>query len=369
MRAKSLFLMAIAGLIAIFIAPAITTGQPGGGKKSFGSFGDPGSRFDSMANGRASIAISEIKGFGKDFALQYAQDRGISNGQFTRSQYIEFSNQLGEQMKARFSGGGAGGDKGGKKGFEFPGGGNPDGGGFGKGKKGFGGGDPGAFPGGGNSQTTPPSPDIINQLADADFKRRDNNDDGKLNIDEMPDSLRRSLVKWDKSNDGLINRDEYREYFASRLGGGNDDSKATSGIASILIDEDELDRKTVVFRAGGKVPPGLPSWFKELEVDGQVPLYSWRGAKKSHDEFKTWDINDDGLITMEEAMKVQQLAKGGPRTNGGPTISISSVGDSSSERPSFGGNGWSKKGGGGPPGGGPPGGGDFGKKKRGFGGN
>jgi Ca2+-binding EF-hand superfamily protein len=178
----------------------------------------------------------------------------------------------------------------------------------------------------------PSGADVINQLADADFRRRDTNGDGKLNEDEMPGPLRFALAKWDKNGDGFIDMYEYRDYFGARLGGGGGDDSGTRGIASIIIEEEELDRKPVVFRAGGKMPAGLPPWFKELDTDGdgQVALYEWRRAGKDLDEFKNWDLNDDGLITPEEAIKV--LVMNSPKGSANASVA-SANGTFGGERP------------------------------------
>src|SRR5205807_4347246 len=128
------------------------------------------------------------------------------------------------------------------------------------------------------------------------------------NQDEMGGKLRFNLAKYDTNNDGLIDMTEFRVYYAAMLQGG-DDNQGPKGIAAIVIDDDELDRKVVVFRAGGKMPANLPAWFKELDTDGdgQVAIYEWRRANKPIDEFRTWDLNDDGFITPDEAMKQQGL--------------------------------------------------------------
>jgi Ca2+-binding EF-hand superfamily protein len=132
--------------------------------------------------------------------------------------------------------------------------------------------------------------------------------------------LRSNLAKYDKNGDGLIDMYEYREYFNARLAGnvGGRDDGGTRGIASIIIEEEELDRKPVVFRAGGQMPAGLPAWFKELDTDGdgQVALYEWRKGGKNLDQFRDWDLNDDGFITPEEVIKC--LAKSSPKTSTSP---------------------------------------------------
>ena len=158
---------------------------------------------------------------------------------------------------------------------------------------------------------------MVNLLADSDFKRRDANGDGFLNQDEMPASLRSNLAKWDRNGDGLIDIQEYRAYYGARLAGDQEANMTPKGVTSIIIDEDELDRKPVVLRAG-KLPANMPAWFKQLDTDGdgQVALYEWRAGGKSLDEFKTWDMNDDGFITPEEALKGLEVhAKDNPKGN------------------------------------------------------
>ncbi len=59
----------------------------------------------------------------------------------------------------------------------------------------------------------------------------------------------------------------------------------------------------------GKVreqPKGLPSWFKQLDLDkdGQISLEEWvKGGKKAA-EFRQWDRNDDGFITADEILHI-----------------------------------------------------------------
>jgi Ca2+-binding EF-hand superfamily protein len=310
-----------------------------------GGFGntDPSAMFDRLAKGNPTIAISSLNWY-RSTAEQYAKEKGISNGQLTRTQWIEMSEQFNAKAAAAFGGGGGG-----------KGGGGP-------GKKGA---DTILMPGGGGGPiqlNQPANLDFINQMADDAFKRYDANGDGKLNQDEMPEKLKSSLAKWDRNNDTFIDRDEYREFFRAeflnRMGGGgpagNDASKA---IASIFIEEEELDKKTLVYRGGkdGKLPPGLPAWFKELDdsgdKDGQVAMWEWRKfGKQELNEFLKWDLNDDGYITAEEALKVLGIS-------GTPTVRASSQDEKQGGWQGFkggkGGKGGGKggKGGGGPFGG------------------
>jgi hypothetical protein len=328
MHARPLFALLLLGFAGIISMPAFTLGQTGGGKGKGGQKGmDANSSFDYYAQGQPFLLISNIKR-NQDLAIQFAKEKRITNGQLNRAQWLEFQ----DQVKAKVIGGMGGGGKG-----------APQGGGL-KMKGGaadLGGGLPITL-----TPAAPASPDFVNGLADTDFRRLDTNGDGKLNQDEMSDRLKSNLAKWDKNSDGLIDMFEYREFFresfAARMGGGGGGGggggdPTARGIASIFIEEEELDRKTIVFRAGGKMPAGLPSWFKELDdngdQDGQVALWEWRKGGKALDDFKIWDLNDDGFITPEEAVKVQSaLGKNGLADSGRPSVGSSDA----SGRPSGG---------------------------------
>lgn len=333
MRAVNLCGLTILGVALVVIAPAVTNGQfqPGGGRGNMGGgFGqDPNVLFDFLAKGRTFFLISETRSFNAPLT-QFAQERGISSGQITRQQFLDFQDWRAKQNLTI-------------------GGGKPFGG-FGK-KGGF----EGMMPAPGVSpQGIPPNPDLINQLAEAEFRMRDRNGDGRLNQEEMPGSVRNNMAKWDKNSDGLTDLGEFKEYYAAKMLG-NDDPSTTKGIASIIIEEEDLDRRPVVFRAGGKTPTGLPAWFKELDTDGdgQAALYEWRKTGKPMDEFANWDLNGDGFITPEEAIRQQSvIAKSTPsKTGSGSMATSSEEGEGKMRRPWFGkgggdsGSGKSSKGG------------------------
>lgn len=346
MRKVTVFALLIVGAALLVLLPAITIGQPGGGggfrQKGGGGpgggglgGGDPNVLFEYYAKGRSYFLISETR-TQRDALTAYAQEKGISSGQITRQQFLDFS----EQMKAKAGAPPAGGTPGGGS-FTIPAGGfNP--GGF---KKKGG-------PGGADPAIVAADPTALYPFADAEFKRQDANGDGKLVPEEMPRSLKANLEKWDKNGDGFIDIFEYRAYYVARMQGSEDASnQGAKGIASIIIDEEDLDRKPVVFRVGGKMPPGLPDWFMKLDTDkdGQVALYEWRVANKSLDEFKLWDLNDDGFITAEEASKHQALvAKDNPTRGSMASSGYDAGATSDDQRPNMG-KGFGKGGGGGNP--------------------
>jgi len=115
----------------------------------------------------------------------------------------------------------------------------------------------------------------------------------------------------------------------------------------------EEEKRPVVYRAG-KLPKELPPWFAQLDEDkdGQVGLYEWKKAGRPLSEFQAMDLNGDGFVTVEEALRYMK--------GQGKNVAANAPSNGFGGAPSFGGS--PSYGGapsyGGPPGmGGPPGGG------------
>jgi Ca2+-binding EF-hand superfamily protein len=177
-------------------------------------------------------------------------------------------------------------------------------------------------------------------MADNMFQKYDQNGDGQLNYDEMPEALRSERDKWDTNKDGFIDRNEFKAYFQARIqqsmaeraamggqsfGGGFGTDPGQGAEPPV-----EEEKKPVVYRVGN-LPKELPSWFKELDTDGdaQIGLYEWKASKRPIEEFMKMDRNGDGFLTVAEVLRYQGLnspKNGSPGSNGANTSGPSFAG-------------------------------------------
>jgi Ca2+-binding EF-hand superfamily protein len=241
---------------------------------------------------------------------EWMKKNGIQDDKITLDMLNKAWPQVSEGMKTRFSGGsmrfGPPGQSTGGSSGSSPGpmGGTPSS--TGKPLE------PGKSPAGAASSGDA-KPNDTKQWAETEFKRRDENNDGKLHRDEMSSRMRDDLGRWDTSKDGLIDLPEYTAYVESRVQREEAETKANAALTIII--EDDIDQRPVVFRAG-KLPKDLPSWFQELDIDtdGQVSLYEWRKPRKEVEEFRQYDRNDDGFIIAEEVLWQKSQSASGTKT-------------------------------------------------------
>lgn len=315
MRIRSFVLL---GLLALLIPAEAASQFPSGGSSGGGrgSFGDPSKLFDMMSGGRDFVTRDSLPNpLLAGMFDRFAQQMGVTDGKITREQFNGYI-----QQKAAEKAGGA-----------PPGMGGPAGGG-GKG-------------GDGKGDSNPA--EMADRWAESMYRRADANGDGLLNYDEMSESLRTELDKWDTNKDGFIDANEYKAYFKavmeqrmSERGGGFPGIGGTP--ENPPVEEDEP--KPVVYRAG-KLPKELPAWFKTADgdADGQITMYEWRTGGKTLDEFQRMDRNGDGFLTIAEVMYfttgknnlngVALVSAGDNKTASGTAASETK---SSQDRPSFG---------------------------------
>jgi hypothetical protein len=149
--------------------------------------------------------------------------------------------------------------------------------------------------------------------------------DGKISRDEADRMLQPNFDKIDFDRDGFITLEEYRGYYANQQGGGGGGrdrgqggDRGPGGYGGGPMGEGNGDRgyggrddfrgteetKPVAMRYG-HLPKDLPSWFDRDDgnKDGQVALHEWRLSGKKLEEFYTYDLNGDGLVTADELLR------------------------------------------------------------------
>jgi hypothetical protein len=261
------------GVLLLLLAPLIALAQfpPGGGGKKMK--GDPNQMWERMVGAGKDVWLrsdAQNGPGGTFFFDRIAQDQNITTGQITKQQFMNYM----EQMRARFGQG-----------------------------KGPGGGGPGQ-----PVVVSAPTPDQTAQWdreAEADFRQRDQNGDGKLNEDEMPRPLRNALDKWDINKDGQIDLNEYKAYYRDRMTNrmNNNQRNNVTFTTDAVVDDAPLKRPDV-YRYGN-MPANLPAWFAEIDTDqdGQIGLYEWKAKGWPTEQFRNLDRNDDGFLTVDEVLR------------------------------------------------------------------
>jgi Ca2+-binding EF-hand superfamily protein len=262
---------------------------------------DPNAMFNRMSNGKDVVTRADVNPMMQGMFDRMAERMGNTTGQITRDQFVAYMSQ---RMAERTQGGGG-----------FPArGGAPAA--------------PGSAPAGEAAPAQPNSQSPANggnpendwsTWAERMFRRYDQNGDGYLNNDEMPEDLRAERDKWDTDHNGLIDLNEFKAYFQARMqqrmsemqnGGGN--WWANPGIQTILpaAPAEEEEKKPVVYKVG-KLPKELPAWFQQLDTDkdAQIGLYEWKAAGRSIKEFQEIDRNQDGFLTVDEVLAYEAKKK------------------------------------------------------------
>lgn len=343
-RLRLVALLVPAALVVLLINSHESHSQPPGGGRPGGSGGDRSGGFrgfgsmdpaalDKMAEdsfnrysqGGKTMRIADSRF--PDRMAAWAKEKGITGDTLTREQYTEYFRVAMSSM-----GGGPrpGGDSSGTTPTTTP--------------------STTSGSGSGDSGSSRRSWGWDRQPSDNDaaefFRRSDRDQDGYLSPDEMSETLQAEKDKWDTNKDGQIDLSEYKEYLKAFYEKRQQDRKEReqqaekerskdSGTLTPGTGEDpppvDLDKKIAVLRAG-KLGDKMPSWFTQhdLDKDAQIPLYEWKESSGAISEFKEKDLNADGIITAEEAMRFEGLARG--------TASASSSSGGSDRRLAFAGS-------------------------------
>jgi Ca2+-binding EF-hand superfamily protein len=267
-------------LVVLVLGPVTAFPQfpPGGGDQGgFRMRGprDPNFLFNIYSGGKDVFNIDNIPEIMtqrdpqmKDRIRSFLERKGVNNGLMTRDLFAEYM----EERRAERSGARRDGI-------------------------------PGASP-----TAPPPSDSDLEKEARDRFARYDRNGDGVLSADELPPSLASERDKWDKNKNGLIEFEEFKEYWKDRRAQQSAGGSQGSGVyPTVAPPPAEEDKKPTVYRIGN-YPRELPVWFVQLDTDkdGQVGLYEWKAAGRPVDEFVAMDQNGDGFLTVEEVLRHQR---------------------------------------------------------------
>lgn len=263
------------------------------------SSSDPNDFFNKMADGKDTWKRSEITDPRKqDMFDRIATEVGAKNGEITRDQFVSYMNK----KQAERAGGIVA---------------------------------PGTIAPAGTSASPGQSSSVYDRAAESSFRRYDKNGDGLLSYDEMPPELQAERDLWDKDHNGFIDLNEYKAYYIAKReqrraeyssAGSNFTSPRSFSPTMPQAPSKPSDSKPLVYTKQN-LPKEIPSWFRDLDTDGdaQICLYEWRAAGRSLDEFRKYDLNNDGFITVDEVMHVVAGTKKPGDKTAGSKVAVSAT--------------------------------------------
>jgi len=156
------------------------------------------------------------------------------------------------------------------------------------------------------------------------LREQDKDGDGRVSRAEADPQLLRNFDRIDTDGDGYITLAEYRAWYANQGGGGGPGGRGRDnfggdmgmgnwgdmggGWGNRMDPRREAEEPKPVALRYGHVPKEVYEqfpWFEEYDTnkDAQIALHEWRKAGRSIEEFNTYDLNGDQLITADELLR------------------------------------------------------------------
>ncbi len=146
------------------------------------------------------------------------------------------------------------------------------------------------------------------------LRRYDRNRDGFLASDEISSRFAGNPMDFDRNKDGKLTASELAVRYARRREGREETEKRDSGRSDRGREKraeapDVFNgRKSYRATAGRRLPEGLPGYFTDKDTNGdrQVTMaeFSSDWSNEVVKEFFNSDLNRDGVITADEALRV-----------------------------------------------------------------
>lgn len=167
------------------------------------------------------------------------------------------------------------------------------------------------------------------------IRRYDRNKDGVLQKNELSSRFSGNPMDFDRNKDGRLTEGELAVRYGRRRESAEESKRSDSrGRASGRKQESEVEppdvyggRKSYRITGAKRMPEGLPGFFtdKDANKDGQVDMAEF--ASDWNDdavrEFFQSDLNRDGVITPDEAIKAVEIGAGSSSASGSDTTMAS----------------------------------------------
>jgi Ca2+-binding EF-hand superfamily protein len=149
------------------------------------------------------------------------------------------------------------------------------------------------------------------------FLELDQNGDGLLDYDEMPEELRAERNLWDTNHDGFISLDEFKAYCEARARTlAETAAEAQQSVSGTPVVRSPVLAQMIPGRSTRNRPvrllAGIPAWFSQLDRngDGQISLHEWNNRGWPLEEFERIDRNGDGFLSQQEVLSYLRRSPG-----------------------------------------------------------